>query len=74
MVVFERSIQAARRVFLENGRSLLPVEDFTQLTDLCLLGEAVFEKDLKRIYLKASDYEILHRIKKRDRASERNIS
>lgn len=74
VIVQERSIQAARRVFLENGKHLLSAKDFTQLRDLCLIGEKAYEKNIKHIFLKVSSFEMLDRIRERGRPSERNIS
>jgi deoxyadenosine/deoxycytidine kinase len=72
--VLERSIQAARRVFIEHNRHLLSEREYSLLIDLCLFGERYFESDLVRIYLKVPDHQMADRIRERGRPSEENIS
>lgn len=72
--VLERSIQVARRVFIEHNRHLLSHRDYSILVDLCLFGERHFESDLVRVYLKVSPHQMEERIRQRARPSEENIS
>lgn len=72
--VVERSIQVARKVFIEHNRHLLSEREYSILTDLCLFGERLFETDLVRVYLKVADHEMIDRIRQRGRPSEANIS
>ena len=54
-----------------------PLEPMTQqfLSDLCILGETIFErKKILRVFLSCSDEEQQARIKIRGRASEVNAS
>jgi deoxyadenosine/deoxycytidine kinase len=72
--IYERSIRAAKDVFLESSRTLLAPEDFTFLFELGEYGEKELERNVLSLYLHCSPAEMLDRVRARARPSEEHIS
>ena len=71
--LFERSISAARQVFIEDISPILLPEDYHFLCQLADHAINVYEKNLKKIYIRVSDQENIARLRIRNRESEVNL-
>jgi hypothetical protein len=72
IIIYERSLRAAREIFLDLRASLLEKEDLAFLQGLCKFGERLYETGAETVYLYCTENEMLERTAARSRPSERN--
>jgi deoxyadenosine/deoxycytidine kinase len=73
VAVYERSIRAARDVFLGRQRGVIRPEEFTFLWQLGSFGIRRYETGAWSIYLKCCEEETLERVRRRARPAEDNL-
>jgi deoxyadenosine/deoxycytidine kinase len=72
VVLYERSLRGCREVFLQQGLSNLDRVDASFLTELCEMGERLYEGGQVQlsIYMTCTDEEMLARVRSRAREEE----